>query len=187
MLTPAEFPERWKKVSGATILKYSLSSPLADGLSPSTAAALKEYGLPNVAGSWLEFGEYDYIEPIVSELEERNLYPIGRVGFFGLICVDKITDKIVKFDINDQDEPEIFNSSLNALYESLLIFESFVAEVNSRNPDYRRNYKIPEGMLRELAEKLTDCDPEAMREKGYWHCQICSLDDSASSFFSDIL
>ena len=93
MLTPAEFPERWKKVSGATILKYSLSSPLADGLSPSTAAALKEYGLPNVAGSWLEFGEYDYIEPIVSELEERNLYPIGRVGFFGLICVDKITDK----------------------------------------------------------------------------------------------
>ena len=50
--------------------------------------------------------------------------------------------------------------------------------INAQNPDYHRNYKIPDGMLNGLKNKLTECDPVAMAGKSYWYCEVSALDDS---------
>lgn len=184
----AAFAEEWKSVSEAALTKFELSSPMADGLSAASAAALKEIGLPEVVAAWLEFDETDdYLESVVAVLEEKNMFPIGNIGFSALICIDKNTDKVVRFDTDYPDESEIINSSLKELYESMLLFQSFVAEVKKRNPNYIEDYKIPDGMLGELSEKLTACDPEAMREKGYWYCQVAALDDESSESLKEFV
>ena len=179
-MNSSEFTDVWKKISNVTMKHFNLRSPFAEGLSEASTEALTEYGLPAVAGTWLEFGEVDGVAgSIASAFDERNFFPIGKLGLDGFICIDKKNDSIAVFSQSEPDEPWLMNSSLNQLYESIVIFESFIKEVNMRNPHYHRDYRIPEGMLQELQNRLTSCDPVAMHSKSYWYCQISSLDDSA--------
>ena len=168
-MTPAAFKNNWKR---SELNTFDLFSPSADGLSAASTEALKEYGLPSEAEPWLSFGESD-------PADGKEFYPIGHLANGSQVCIEKATDRIVIIDRDDPDDIWMLNSSLEALYESLVIFDAFIAEVNRRNPRYAANYRIPEGMLGELKDKLTACDPEAMKAKGYWFCELGMLDDSA--------
>lgn len=168
-MTPAAFTKKWKR---SEIIKFDLSSPSAEGLSEVSTEALREYGLPAEAEPWLSFGEGDFADA-------QGFFPIGRLANGSLLCIEKATDRIVIIDRDDPDDIWILNSSIEALYESLVIFDAFIVEVNRRNPKFATNYKIPEGMLGELKDNLTACDSEAMAAKGYWYCELGVLDDSA--------
>ena len=178
-MTPADFAKKWER---SEINRFKLSSPLAEGLSIASQSALKEYGLPSEAEPWLSFREFDQ-----DDVEEffpagdatADYFPVGQLANGSLICIDKQTDQIVIIERDAPDDLWILNSSLEALYESLVIFDGFISEVNIRNPRYAIDYKIPEGMLTELKDRLTACDPEAMAAKGYWHCELGVLDDSS--------
>ena len=177
-MTPAEFTEYWNKSDKPSLNKFRLTSPLASGLSSACVSALKEYGLPDAAG-WLEFGETnDFSKSVTDALDARNLFPIGRVGASGFICIDKSSGAVVIYDQDDPDELWLMNSSLEQLYESIMICDVFNSGINAQNPDYHRNYKIPDRMLNGLKNKLTECDPVAMAGKSYWCCEVSALDDS---------
>lgn len=175
-MNPADFASRWNQ---SPVIKYKLSSPLCKGLSEASEAFLRESGLPQNAEPWLSFMEIVMTDPDTSSvLEERGLFPVGCLTNGSLICLDKTSDKLIIFDKNDPDELWMLNSSLHALFESLLIYDEFINEVNFRNPDYSSNFKIPDGMLGELRKKLTACDAEAMSNHGFWYCELNALDDS---------
>ena len=174
-MTPAEFTQKWKH---SPIVKFRLPAQASEGLSCCSASVLREYGLPQTAEPWLSFMEFvptDRLTP----LDAQGLFPIGCLANGSCICIEKQSDRLVIFDPNEPDELWALNSSLEALYESMVIFASFIEEVNRRNPNYNSNFKIPDGMLSELKEKLTACDSEAMAAKGYWYCEIGVLDDSS--------
>ncbi len=166
-MTPTEFAEKW---NGSPIVQYRLTSPAAEGLPPAATSALREVGLPEHAEPWLTFREYD-------AADAQAYYPVGHLANGSLICVEKVTGRLLIIDRDDPDEIWQLNSSLEALYESLVIYNVFIDEVNKRNPRFAADYRIPEGMLGELKRKLTACDPEAMEAKGYWYCEIKVLDD----------
>ena len=175
-MTPAEFTRKWKH---SPVIRFRLTSPLSSGLSRESAAALKDFGLPQSAEPWLSFGEFVKTDAqSEAALIEKELFPVGVLANGSLICIEKRTDRLVIFDRDDPDDLWILNSSLQAFYESAAVFDGFITEVNRRNPKYSSDFRIPEGMLSELGEKLADCDPEAMAAKGYWYCELNVLDDS---------
>ena len=174
-MTPSEFSGKCK---GAPLSRFRLSSPLADGLSAATAAALRDYGLPQTAEPWLSFMEYIRIDSQTSSaLDKRGLFPVGCLANGSFICIEKKSDRSVIFDPNDPDEDWMLNSSLEALYESIYLFDAFIEEVNKRNPSFSSDFKIPDGMLGDLTQSLTACDPEAINSQGFWHCELKALDD----------
>ena len=157
-MTPSQFSDQWKR---SPITRYRLSSPLAEGLSAAAASALREYGLPQTAEPWLSFAEYVRIDSHTSsELDKRGFYPIGSLANGSFICIEKKSGRAVIFDPNDPDEDWVLNSSLEALYESVFLYDAFIEEVNRRNPAFSSDFKIPDGMLSELTRSLTACDPD---------------------------
>ncbi len=176
-MNPADFAARWNQ---SPVIKYKLSSPLCQGLSETSETFLREFGLPQNAEPWLSFMEIVMTDPVTtSALAERGLFPVGCLANGSLICLDKSSDRLMIFDRNDPDEFWMLNSSLEALLESLLIYDEFINEVNRRNPAYSSDFKIPDGMLGELRNRLTACDAETMRHQGFWYCELNALDDSA--------
>lgn len=175
-MIPSDFCRRWKH---SPMIKFRLSSPSAAGLSPATAAALREYGLPGTAEPWLSFMEFAAMDRQVSSaFEMRGLFPVGSLASGSFICIEKKSDRLVIFNPIDPDENWLLNSSLDALFECIFQYDAFIREVNRRNPNYSSDFRIPEGMLSELANKLTACDPDAISSQGFWHCELKALDDS---------
>lgn len=171
-----EFSGRWKQ---SPLIRFSLANEAAKGLSDATAAALREFGLPKNAEPWLSFMEFLKTDDATAAvLEKHRFYPIGYLANGDLICVDKASDRVMICDHEDPNEAWMLNSSLDALYECIVIFDRFIAEVNRRNPRYASDFKIPDGMLGELEAQLIACDAQAIAEKGFWFCEIQALDDS---------
>ncbi len=176
-MTPAEFTQKWKR---SPIVKFTLSSPLSSGLSECSVSTLKNFGLPQSAEPWLSFMEFVMTDSFpAADLNERDLFPIGSLANGSFICIEKSSDRVVIFDRDDPEELWVLNRSLQSLYDSIDIFDTFIAEVNRRNPAFSWDFRIPDGMLDELRQKLTGCDPESMEAKGYWYCELGVLDDSA--------
>ncbi len=176
-MTPSEFAGQWKR---SPIIRFRLSC--ADGLSEITSAALKDYGLPQTAEPWLSFMEFAAMDrQISSSLETKGLFPIGSLANGSFLCIEKTSDRLMIFDPFDPDEEWMLNSSLEALYGCIFLYDAFIEEVNRRNPHYSSDFKIPDGMLNELTRQLTACDPDAISSRGFWYCELKALDDSTLS------
>lgn len=177
MMNSQEFSRAWQ---GAPLVKFTLSTPLAQGLSDASREALSAVGLPQTAEPWLHFMEFVLTdERTAAALEKLNFYPIGYLANGDFICIDKATDKIMISDHEDLFYTWILNSSLHALYESMALFAEFIKQVNLKNPNFASDFKIPDGMLAALEEQLKACDGAAFDEKGFWYTEIEALDDSA--------
>jgi hypothetical protein len=171
-MTPEEFRAVWKR---SPLVQYSLSEKAREGMSRRTVDALTRCGLPQTAEPWLRFTE---IDPPDAPLADEDLFPIGFLANGSVICVRKSSDEILIADSGDPEEPWPLNSSVEALYGSLVIFDTFIREVNRRNPRFGSDYRIPDGMLGELEDSLAECDPDAMNAGGFWLCELKALDDS---------
>jgi hypothetical protein len=170
-----EFSNTW----GKPLVKFALTSPAAQGISDASREALTRYGLPASAEPWLQFMEILRTDAhTASELDRLHCFPIGWLPNGDIICLEKSTDRLIICDHEDISYTWPLNSSLEALYESVTLYGAFIAEVNQRNPRYASDFKIPEGMLAALAEKLQACDPDAFAQKGFWLTEIRALDDS---------
>lgn len=140
---------------------------------------MHEYGLPTTAEPWLRFMEFQRTDAKTeASLEQLGYYPIGILPNGDIICVDKSSDRIMICDHEDLSYTWILNSSLESLYESLMIFDTFIAEVNRKNPRFASDFKIPDGMLQDFEARLTNCDEQAIALKGFWFTEIQALDDS---------
>lgn len=171
-----EFSKTW----AAPLVKYTLASPAASGLSEAVRDALGQYGLPTSAEPWLQFTEILRTdERTAAALDELHFYPIGYLPGGDLICMDKATDRVMICDHEEPDYTWILNSSLEALYESVTLYADFIREVNLKNPRFASDFKIPDGMLAKLEADLKACDPAAFGQKGFWFTEIQALDDSA--------
>ena len=171
-----EFSRQWKKSS---LVRFALTSSAAKGLSEKTAAALHEYGLPSAAEPWLRFMEFLRTDDkTAAALKQLDYFPIGLLPNGDIICIDKSSDRIMICDHEDLSYTWILNTSLESLYESLMIFDAFIAEVNRRNPRFASDFKIPDGMLKDFEARLTRCDAQAIALKGFWFTEIQALDDS---------
>ena len=176
-MTPEDFAGRWKH---SPMIKFSHRPDFRRGLSDASSAALSDHGLPQTADPWLSFMEFVKVDTATASLlEEKMLYPVGCLANGSFICIDKRSDSLIIFDRNDPDDLWTLNSSLEALYESIVIYDEFITEVNRRNPNYSSDFKIPDGMLSELKHRLTICDPEAMNSHGFWYCELSALDDGS--------
>ncbi|MBQ1555201.1 MAG: SUKH-4 family immunity protein [Clostridia bacterium] len=162
-----DFRDKWQK----PLVRYTLASSAAQGLSDDVREMLTRTGLPASAEPWLFFGETD-------QVSHAAYYPIGQLPNGSVICVETATDRIVIDDGVEGDAPWLLNSSLEALYESIVLYDAFIREVLRRNPRYSVDYKIPEGMLKKLTDDLTACDPDAFVGEGFWFNAVRALDDS---------
>lgn len=162
-----DFRNRWQE----PLVQYTLASPAAQGLSDDVREMLTRIGLPASAEPWLFFGETD-------QTSDPAYYPIGQLPNGSVICVETATDRIVIDDGTEGEAPWLLNSSLEALYESIILYDAFIREVSRRNPRYSVDYKIPEGMLKKLTDDLTDCDPDGFAGEGFWFNAVRALDDS---------
>lgn len=177
MMNAQEFSQRW---TGSSLIQFALSTPSAQGLSDTSRETLSAFGLPQNAEPWLHFIEFILTdEHTAAALEKLHFYPIGYLANGDIICIDKNTDRVMICDHEEPDYIWILNSSLGALYESILLYADFIAEVNRRNPNFSSDFKIPDGMLAALEDKLKACDSAAFAEKGFWYTEIEALDDSA--------
>lgn len=171
-----EFTQKWQ---GAPPVRFALSTPSAEGLSTASRETLSAFGLPQTAEPWLNFMEFVLTdERTAAALEKLHFYPIGYLANRDIICIDKDADTIMICDHEDLSYTWILNSSLNALYESMLLFADFLAEVNRRNPNFASDFKIPDGLLAQLEQQLQACDSAAFDAKGFWYTEIEALDDS---------
>ena len=172
-----EFARQWKETP---LVRFSLTSLTAQGLSEAVREALGQYGLPASAEPWLQFMEIRRTdERTAAALDELQFYPIGYLPNGDLICIDKNTDRIMICDHEEPDYTWPLNSSLEALYESVTLYADFIGEVNRKNPRFASDFKIPDGMLARLEADLKACDPAAFGQKGFWFTEIQALDDNA--------
>ena len=171
-----DFSRQWQK---SPLVRFSLSTPAARGLRQSVASALHEYGLPATAEPWLKFMEFLRTDDkTAAALEQLGYYPIGVLPNGDIISIDKSSDRVMICDHEDLSYTWILNSSLESLYECLMIFDAFIAEVNRKNPRFASDFKIPDGMLQDFEARLTNCDGQAIALKGFWFTEIQALDDS---------
>lgn len=171
-----DFSRQWRK---SPLVRFALSTPAARGLSESSAVALRECGLPASAEPWLRFMEFIRTDDkTAGALEKLGYYPIGILPNGDIICIDKSSDRVMICDHEDLSYTWILNSSLESLYECLMIFDAFIAEVNRKNPRFASDFKIPDGMLQDFEARLTNCDEQAIALKGFWFTEIQALDDS---------
>ena len=169
------FAQKWKKTP---LRRFSLSAPLAAYLNAATADALRTFGLPETAEPWLAFMEFSGTDaPTAAALKELNVFPIGYLPNGDIIVIEKETDRVVILDHENLTDAWLLNTSLEALYESLWLFDRFIAEVNRRNPGYASDFRIPEGMLDDFQADLTACDAEAITSGGFWYNELRALDD----------
>ncbi len=171
-----DFSRQWRK---SPLGRFALSTPAAGGLSESSAAALREYGLPVTAEPWLRFMEFLRTDDkTAAALKQLGYYPIGILPNGDIICIDKSSDRVMICDHEDLSYTWILNSSLESLYECLMLFDTFIAEVNRKNPRFASDFKIPDGLLKDFEARLTSCDAQAMALKGFWFTEIQALDDN---------
>ena len=176
-MNASEFSRIWH---GAPMVKFALSTASAQGLSADSRESIGRFGLPKTAEPWLNFMEFVLMEEnTAAQMEKLNFYPIGYLANGDIICIDKSSDRIMICDHEDMTYVWVLNSSLNTLYESIKIFEEFTEQVNTRNPNFSSDFKIPDGMLADLESRLRACDRAAYDEKGFWFTEIQALDDSA--------
>ena len=170
-----EFTKLWQN-DKSPIIKFQLKTDMAAGLSAATASILQNYGLPRTAEPWLNFMEFLIVDDSVScALKGLNYYPIGYLANGDIICVDMMTERLMICDHEDMSYTWMLNTSIGALYESLILFRDFIEKVNEKNPDYSRNFKIPDGMLEELARNLKKADRESYENEGFWYTEIQAL------------
>lgn len=174
-MTPQEFAAEWKR---SPMVRFSGEELAARGLPDSAVRLLSECGLPRNAEPWLSFVDFsktDTGDSLLPELSGR--LPIGYLAGGSMICLSASDGRVVIVDRDDPDEVWTLNSSLEALYESIALYDEFISEVNRRNPSFASDYRLPEGMLAGLERDLTECDPEAMENQGFWYCEVRALDD----------
>lgn len=172
-----KFTELWQS-ENSPLIKFQLKTDMAAGLSELTASILKNHGLPKTAEPWLNFMEFLIVDESVSDvLNGLNYYPIGYLANGDIICIDKADEKLMICDHEDMTYTWMLNSSLGALYDSLVLFRDFITEVNEKNPDYSRNFKIPDGMLDTLARDFKEADKESYENEGFWYTEIQALGD----------
>lgn len=173
-----EFTKLWQNDEKSPIIKFQLKTDMAAGLSEETASILQNYGLPRTAEPWLSFMEFMIVDDSVScALKGLNYYPVGYLTNGDIICIDMTTEKLMICDHEDMSYTWMLNASIGSLYESLILFRDFIAEVNEKNHDYSRNFKIPDGMLDALAGKLKNADNESYENEGFWYTEIQALGD----------
>lgn len=172
-----KFVELWQN-ENSPIIKFRLETAIAAGLSECTASQLKVFGLPQTAEPWLNFMEFLIVDESLAEvLNSLNYFPIGYLANGDIICIDKASEKLMICDHEDMTYTWMLNSSLGALYDSIVLFRDFTAKVNEKNPDYSRNFKIPDGMLEELARDFKKADKESYENEGFWYTEIQALGD----------
>ena len=171
-MTPEQFTSLWKH---SPMTRYAIPADAREGMSESDFRALTDFGLPRDAEPWLHFTAMKTPE---GALSGRGLFPVGSLANGSVICLQNATGQLLIIDSDEPDEPWILNSSLEALYGSIVVFDAFMADVNRRNPRFAADFRIPHGMLGELEDRLTECDPDAMEAGGFWFLELKALDDS---------
>ena len=171
-MTSERFSALWNK---SPMIKYSVPEHLLNGMNENTVRSLTIYGLPQSAEPWLHFFEIDNPDAF---LIGNGLFPVGSLANGSVICVEIALGRMLIIDHDDPEHPWLLNSSIDALYDSIMIYDQFISDVNRRNPNFSSDYRIPHGMLGELEDRLTECDPEAMEAEGFWYCELKALDDS---------
>lgn len=160
------------------LIKFNLNTQMSDGLNEAIAAELKGFGLPKSAEPWLNFMEFLMVdEATTAALNGLNYFPIGYLANGDIICVDKADGDIMICDHEDLTYTWMLNSSLGALYESIALFRDFMTEVNNKNPDFTKNFKIPDGMLEKFAKQLKKIDTVSYENKGFWYTEIQALSE----------
>lgn len=170
-----KFAELW---NDTPMIKFNLNTALSEGLHESAAAELKNFGLPKTAEPWMNFMEFALVDENTERaLNDLNFYPIGYLANGDIICIDKATLQIIICDHEDMTYTWMLNSTLDALYSCILEFRDFIACVNEKNPDFARDYKIPNGMIDEFAAKLKKIDSTSYNKKGFWFTEIQALSE----------
>lgn len=160
------------------LIKFNLNTQMSEGLSESIAAELRKFGLPKTAEPWLNFMEFLMVdEKTATVLNKLNYFPIGYLANGDIICIDKDGGHIMICDHEDLTYTWMLNSSLGALYESIAMFRDFMTDVNNKNPNFTKNFKIPDGMLEKFAEQLKQIDAVSYEDKGFWYTEIQALSD----------
>jgi hypothetical protein len=178
-MTAEEFKQIWKSEDDNC---SSIHPELLGGLNlkPSTVNFLTVTGLPIEAAPFLSFTvNANAFEPGINKLPEifdflesefDKYIVIGSDGNGDLIAINtESNDQIEWLDHEDNFSSRFFNTSINSLAESLVIYRDFVQSILEENgEDAFINSNFTDAQFEALQQKLRTADEKAISEDGFW-------------------
>lgn len=169
-----QFIQQWYLECSNKMILYPISLLEQNNIQNQYKIDLSEIGLPHHAAPFLTFEIHEKIDKkIQAILNDWNYFWIGSTIDNDLICIEKENGKIITLS---HEEPKVvwsFNSSLSALYQSILCYQRFIKEVQSKtgNCSFLKNH-IPSDTLNKLGVDLKNIDTKAFEEEGFWAEQV---------------
>jgi hypothetical protein len=173
VITPQEFKKLWTPFfnDDPTIdeLVTFDSGTLMDISIPENAKRfLIEAGLPRSAAPFLSFAYPDALElpDLATQWKLNDQYKkfreIGGTGSGNPICIEEISGRVVNIDHDNGFDIILFNSSIEQLAESMLVYRDYVKKIGDKNGDeaYIKG-NIPTELSDWLFKELSRIDPLA--------------------------
>lgn len=155
-----DYTKYWRD-KGNAVIKFDYEDVKAATSSTKYAKYLSEYGLPEDAAPYLNFDNSAYKDEefmLADDFDDPDGYfVIGFTATGNGICIEAESDKVVWVD-SDNGEVYLMNSSLEQLYECMLVYAEFVEKTGE---DYT------EEAINSLEDKLREIDEEALEADKY--------------------
>jgi hypothetical protein len=182
-MTPQEFKSIWTS-TGDTLSPLNESRLIGLNLKRKTIEFLTKSGLPVDAAPFLTFvdNSEDKYKGIVRltvqfdflEEEFKKWIVIGSCSDGDPIAINvESGDQIDWLDHENYFEPGVFNSSIEALADCLIIYRQFIQDIQRENGEEAYlNGDFSDIQFESLKSKLLKADNKALVDNGFWKEQL---------------
>jgi hypothetical protein len=172
-----EIKELWTELGEALYPVHlsDLGTPMPD---EATRVFLQEIGFPENASPDLDFTDLSdklfthtqlYTKSDFPQLDEY--YVIGATGEGNPVCMDAKNGNIVYIDHDNGFEMVFINNSLMQFSYFLVCFS--LTE--------KRQTRVIPATFKDLHKKLSNADPDALRENNFWATELANLERKSHS------
>lgn len=185
MLSPKDFVARWGPDQFECFAAYAVDQL---SISAEDKAFLTQAGLPTDAAPFVSFdaptsGELPTLaDQYGLSAEFRRYRIIGSDGSGNPIALDEQSQgEVVCLDHESRFASTLMNTSIRQMAESLLAFRKLVNDTHAEfGPDAFLDGKVSLAARKNLSEKLTEIDPDAVKPGTFWFGELQILDANAN-------
>ncbi|MDP2388499.1 MAG: SUKH-4 family immunity protein [Bacteroidota bacterium] len=193
-MTAQEFKNVWE-TSDHSLRPLSIDRFKGLNLQQTTIDFLTIAGLPANVAPYLSFVRdtsdiYDGINRLTKqydtlEKEFDKYVTIGVDGSGNLIVLNTEMNDRVEWLDHEDFSPRYMNNSINELGELLIVYRSFVDQIQQENgEDAYLDANFTDTQLETLKQKMEQVDGNALTEDGFWKVEIEMLLENRKEFFS---
>ena len=193
-MTTQEFKNAWE-TSDHSLRPLSIDRFKGLNLQQATVDFLTMAGLPGNVAPYLSFVRdtsdiYDGINRLTKqydtlEKEFDKYITIGVDGSGNLIVLNTEMNDRVEWLDHEDFSPRYMNNSITELGELLIVYRSFVDQIQQENgEDAYLDANFTDTQLEALKQKIEQVDGNALTEDGFWKAEIEMLLENRKEFLS---